>query len=82
MGNSCCSGSDNDASKPTLIRGVKISNASLKLVRGQITEYETDAVINAANACLQHSGGTSRQILAKAGESVRSECKSYIRKHG
>ena len=38
---------------------MKIKNTSLKLVKGDITDLATDAIVNAANTALQLGGGVA-----------------------
>ena len=38
------------------------SNKRIIIVHGDITEYVIDAVVNAANAEMEHSGGVARAI--------------------
>jgi O-acetyl-ADP-ribose deacetylase (regulator of RNase III) len=42
--------------------------------RGDITEMETDAIVNAANNDLQLGGGVAGAIRRKGGESIQREC--------
>ena len=46
----------------------------IKLVKGDITELEVDAIVNAANAHLQMGGGVAGAILRKGGQSIQDEC--------
>ena len=49
------------------------SGQTLKLVRGDITEEETDAIVNAANERLQHGGGVAGAIVRKGGRIIQEE---------
>src|SRR5271169_4886419 len=42
--------------------------------RGDITEMETDAIVNAANNDLQLGGGVAGAIRRKGGETIQREC--------
>src|ERR1700729_3575239 len=42
--------------------------------RGDITEMETDAIVNAANNDLQLGGGVAGAIRRKGGDSIQREC--------
>ena len=53
---------------------LKIKNAKIRLVEGDITEQETDAIVNAANAALQLGGGVAGAIRRKGGPSIQEEC--------
>jgi O-acetyl-ADP-ribose deacetylase len=48
-------------------------NGSIRLLRGDITEMETDAIVNAANQFLQHGGGVAWAIVHKGGFSIQEE---------
>lgn len=52
---------------------VKISNTEIELVQGDITELDTDAIVNTANSKLQHGGGVAWAIVNKGGYSIQRE---------
>ena len=52
----------------------KIKNATLELVQGDITEMETDAIVNAANSALKLGGGVAGAIARKGGLRIQEEC--------
>ena len=45
----------------------------IKLVRGDITERNTDAIVNAANSYLNHGGGVAAAIVRKGGSTIQDE---------
>ncbi len=51
-----------------------MSKVNLELVKGDITEQETDAIINTANTLLILGSGLGGAIKAKGGESISKEC--------
>jgi len=51
----------------------KIRNSILELVQGDITEMETEAIVNAANEYLQHGGGVAGAIVKKGGKIIQEE---------
>ena len=53
---------------------VKIGNRILELIEGDITEMETDAIANAANAQLILGGGVAGAIRRKGGPEIQKEC--------
>jgi len=53
---------------------VNIRNHVLELVEGDITEMETDAIVNAANARLILGGGVAGAIRRKGGPTIQAEC--------
>ena len=53
---------------------IKIGNSTLKLIEGDITEMQTDAIVNAANAQLILGGGVAGAIRKKGGHEIQKEC--------
>jgi O-acetyl-ADP-ribose deacetylase (regulator of RNase III) len=53
---------------------VKIANSVLELLDGDITEMDTDAIVNAANSMLIMGGGVAWAIRRKGGLSIQAEC--------
>ena len=53
---------------------VDIENHVLELTEGDITEMETDAIVNAANAQLVLGGGVAGAIRKKGGPEIQQEC--------
>jgi O-acetyl-ADP-ribose deacetylase len=51
----------------------KIGEKILRLVQGDITEREVDAIVNAANSYLQHGGGVAGAIVRKGGQVIQDE---------
>ncbi|MFN3742597.1 MAG: macro domain-containing protein [Anaerolineales bacterium] len=58
------------------------NEVSLKLVRGDLTREQVDAIVNAANEWLMHGGGVAGAIVAKGGESIQRESDEWVRRHG
>lgn len=52
-----------------------IENRTLELLDGDITEMDTDAIVNAANAQLVLGGGVAGAIRRKGGPRIQAECK-------
>lgn len=51
----------------------KIEGKTLRLVQGDITERDVDAIVNAANSYLQHGGGVAGAIVRKGGQIIQEE---------
>jgi len=53
---------------------VNINNRVLELLDGDLTEMDTDAIVNAANAQLILGGGVAGAIKRKGGPKIQTEC--------
>ncbi len=53
---------------------VTINNKILELTKGDITEMDTEAIVNAANAQLVLGGGVAGAIRRKGGPSIQEQC--------
>ncbi len=56
------------------MKELKVKSSMLSLVHGDITEIETDAIVNAANTNLILGGGVAGAIKAKGGPTIQDEC--------
>jgi O-acetyl-ADP-ribose deacetylase (regulator of RNase III) len=51
----------------------KIDGKTIRLVQGDITDRDVDAIVNAANSYLQHGGGVAGAIVKKGGQVIQEE---------
>lgn len=54
----------------------------IHLVQGDITQFEADAIVNAANTRLAPGGGVCGAIHASGGPEIASECSRWARERG
>lgn len=57
-------------------------SAILRVVQGDITTFEGDAVVNAANNHLRMGTGVAGAILARGGGTIQDECDAIVRDNG
>lgn len=53
---------------------VNVAGRTLEVIESDITEMDTDAIVNAANARLILGGGVAGAIARKGGRAIQAEC--------
>lgn len=59
-----------------------INDVKLKVVKGDITQENLDAIVNPANSYLKHGGGVAGAIVKAGGETIQRESDEYVSKYG
>jgi O-acetyl-ADP-ribose deacetylase len=54
------------------------NNKILRIVKGDITERNVDAIVNAANSYLKHGGGVAAAIVRKGGTMIQEESDKIV----
>lgn len=55
------------------LKSIVVGETSINIIKGDITESEVDAIVNAANSQLQHGGGVAGAIVRKGGNIIQEE---------
>jgi O-acetyl-ADP-ribose deacetylase (regulator of RNase III) len=56
-----------------IVSEIKLGDIIFRLVLGDITSRDVDAIVNAANSHLQHGGGVAGAIVRKGGQIIQDE---------
>jgi len=67
----------------TVLKEQKLGGGQIiQIVQGDITTEEVDAIVNAANEHLQHSGGVAWAISRRGGQTIQQESNEWVRTKG
>jgi O-acetyl-ADP-ribose deacetylase (regulator of RNase III) len=72
----------NQTMNQVLRKRTLIDSCIFQIVQGDITKEEVDAIVNAANAHLQHGGGVAGVISRRGGPEIQQESDEWVRLHG
>ncbi len=56
-----------------ILKEVSIKGTKISIIKGDLTESNADAIVNAANSHLQHGGGVAGAIVRKGGPIIQEE---------
>jgi O-acetyl-ADP-ribose deacetylase len=56
-----------------IIKDIVINNVIIKIMQGDITDSDVDAIVNASNSHLQHGGGVAGVISRKGGPVIQED---------
>jgi O-acetyl-ADP-ribose deacetylase (regulator of RNase III) len=59
-----------------------VHQSTIELVQGDITEMDTEAIVNAANRRLAHGGGVAGAIVRKGGRIIQEESTRWVQERG
>jgi len=56
-----------------ILKQLHIHSTTIRIMKGDLTESNVDAIVNAANSYLQHGGGVAGAIVRKGGNIIQEE---------
>ncbi len=57
----------------SVLNRLYVADTLLEVVKGDITEQDTEVIVNAANSNLKHGGGVAGAIVKKGGQIIQQE---------
>lgn len=61
---------------------IQIGDLKIEIVRSDLCNETTDAIVNAANSHLIHAGGLAKAIVINGGKRIQLESDAYVEQHG
>ncbi len=65
-----------------VIKEIQVGKITVQIVRGDITEENVDAIVNAANTTLKHGGGVAGAIVRRGGYLIQEESDEIVKRNG
>ena len=65
-----------------VLKEVSLGDGVVKVIKGDITEEDVDAIVNAANSFLKHGGGVAGAIVRKGGRVIQEESDRIVEERG
>jgi glutamate racemase len=59
-----------------------VNGAVVRVIVGDLTAQDVDAIVNAGNTALQHGGGVAGAIVRAGGAVIQEESNDWVRRHG
>ena len=59
-----------------------VGAATVRVVQGDLTAQDVDAIVNAANEYLKHGGGVAAAIVRAGGHSIQDASDRWVGEHG
>ncbi|NHZ70982.1 MAG: glutamate racemase [Proteobacteria bacterium] len=66
----------------TAVAAIRVNDATISCLTGDLTTMSVDAIVNAANVELEHGGGIALAIARAGGEAIDDESRDWIGTYG